>query len=51
MRAAMVVVIAVGFDSCANLGKAQEDMLVKALVAQAAIKRFNECMTGLPAAM
>ena len=44
MRTAVVVVIAPGFDGCAGLGEAQEDMLVKALVAQAAIERFNECI-------
>ena len=46
MRTAVVVVIAPGFDGCAGLGEAQEDMLVKALVAQAAIERFNEMHSG-----
>jgi hypothetical protein len=44
MRTAMVIVIAPGFDGYPGLGEAQEDMLVKALVAQTAIERFNECI-------
>ena len=52
MRTAVVVVIAPGFDGCAGLGEAQEDMLVKALVAQAAINdSTNAFWTGLPGAM
>src|ERR1700694_2579846 len=42
MRTAMVIVIAPGLDGYPGLGEAQEDMLVKALVAQTAIERFNE---------
>jgi hypothetical protein len=44
MGTAMVIIIAPGFDGCPSLGEAQEDMLVKALVAQTAIERFNECI-------
>jgi hypothetical protein len=33
MGTAMVIIIAPGFDGCTGLGEAQEDMLVKALVA------------------
>ena len=52
MRTAKVVVLAPGFDGPAGLGEAQEDMLVKALVAQAAINdSTNAFWTGLPGAM
>jgi hypothetical protein len=44
MRTAMVIVIAPGRDGYPGLGEAQEDMLVKALVAQTAIERFSECI-------
>src|ERR1700687_2177401 len=44
MRTAMVIVIAPGFDGSAGLGEAQKDMLVKALIAQTAVERFNECI-------
>ena len=37
----MVVLIAPGLDGYKGLGEAQEDMLVKALVAQTAIERFK----------
>jgi hypothetical protein len=40
----MVIIIAPGFDGSAGLGEAQKDMLVKTLVAQTAVERFNECI-------
>ena len=52
MRTVMVIIIAPGFDGYPSLGEAQEDMLVKALVAQAAINdSTNAFWTGLPGAM
>jgi hypothetical protein len=38
------IAIVPGFDGCASLGEAQENMLVTALVAEAAIEGFNECI-------
>jgi hypothetical protein len=52
MRTAMVIVIAPGRDGCPGLGEAQEDMLVKALVAQRLLNdSANAFCTGLPGAM
>ena len=42
MRAAMVVIVAPGCDGRPRLGQAQEYMVVKAFVAQAAVEGFDE---------
>jgi hypothetical protein len=42
MRAAMVVIVAPGCDGRPRLGQAQEYMLVKACIAQAAVEGFDE---------
>ena len=42
MRAAVIVVIAPGFDGRPRLGQAEEYMLVKSFVAQAAVEGLDE---------
>lgn len=52
MWSQVIVVVTPRFDGFARLGEGEEDVLIEALVPQAAVKRFDEGVcTGLPGSM